>query len=608
MKNRKNKLTNLFKIGVFLFGISILLWNCQQEEINYSENVITKKKLEYSVQKIHYYDLVNDVEFQKSLKIVKNKFANNKEQQNTYNRNTTQINNDLVILTEEVNRVDTNDGIITWTFETEAPVFEGSDFENFVVKKQNDEFYYYLISYKYNTDILADEYETIESYRVREEYLTLDNLNLSSRNSDAFDWVYPDSGGGGGSNCAEIYTEIEPCSSGGYHTLKYACQHYGGSHGVSNSPPCDDVCSGTTVVTVLDYSNCGNVTYDPPSGPTGDPNDGQIDGGGYGVPTGGGGYGVPTGGGGLPSGDSNANPVGNIPVGPTVSAPISNSDGTTVDTSDININQINELLNYSLTQNQIDWLGNNPNDASLILTLLTINSSIQTQDFIQQAFTFLINNSQYNFAQYENWFGSNYPNLVPNGDEINPNDITYDSPLIQQELPSFNNFLNNFPKNGTSGNYSEMSTSNVYNLVGGSLLTSHLENPSSYSNACSIRGSRALLYSNISIPVLHYNNTQRTQKGGDNKNYILDAVSFQKYMIDKFGDTSNKLEGADANDAVKVANLLNGKNGIYVIINNSYQQAGYSGHVDAIINGICIGGAYTGVSGGVKSIRIWELN
>ena len=139
------------------------------------------------------------------------------------------------------------------------------------------------------------------------------------------------------------------------------------------------------------------------------------------------------------------------------------------------------------------------------------------------------------------------------------------------------------------------------------MYTSYLNNPS-YSNACSIRGSRGLLYSGINIPVLRYNNSQRTQKGGDNKNYILDAVSFNKFMIDKFGEATHKLEGTDANNAIKVANLLNGKNGIYVIINNSHTQANYSGHVDAIINGICIGGAYALPTGGVKSIRIWELN
>lgn len=154
-----------------------------------------------------------------------------------------------------------------------------------------------------------------------------------------------------------------------------------------------------------------------------------------------------------------------------------------------------------------------------------------------------------------------------------------------------------------------MPTTNVYHMVGGSLLNSHLNNPSAYSNACSIRGSRGLLYSGISIPVLNYPGVgQRTQKGGDNNNYILDAVSFDKYMRDKFGDATHELTGTDANDPVKVANLLNGKNGIYVIINSSHAQAGYSGHVDAIINGDCISNAYTTPSGGVKSIRIWALN
>lgn len=42
-----------------------------------------------------------------------------------------------------------------------------------------------------------------------------------------------------------------------------------------------------------------------------------------------------------------------------------------------------------------------------------------------------------------------------------------------------------------------------------------------------------------------------------------------------------------------ITNLLKGKNGIYVIINNSHNKVGYSGHVDAIINGLCIGGSYS---------------
>lgn len=69
-------------------------------------------------------------------------------------------------------------------------------------------------------------------------------------------------------------------------------------------------------------------------------------------------------------------------------------------------------------------------------------------------------------------------------------------------------------------------------------------------------GARTFLYSGIAIPVLNYNSSQRTQKGGDNKNYILDAVSFEKFTIDKFGDTPYKLEGIDANNPQQVADLL----------------------------------------------------
>ncbi|AXB55313.1 T6SS effector amidase Tae4 family protein [Flavobacterium fluviale] len=156
-----------------------------------------------------------------------------------------------------------------------------------------------------------------------------------------------------------------------------------------------------------------------------------------------------------------------------------------------------------------------------------------------------------------------------------------------------------------------MSSSEVYKLVGGSLYNSSTneQTKNQYSNACAIRGSRALLYSGISIPVLKYGTPplQATQKGGDNLNYILSANSFNKIMIDKFGDTTDKLEGDDANDAAKIADILRGKSGIYVIINKNpgISGAGYSGHVDAIVNGICISNAYTQPKGGISSIRIW---
>ena len=270
--------------------------------------------------------------------------------------------------------------------------------------------------------------------------------------------------------------------------------------------------------------------------------------------------------------------------------------------------QLLKLNNYSdQSKNQIRWtisyltsnydaglyFSQNPQDLPILFSLGT--------DFFNQ-------NPNISWDYLENWFFKKQLETESHP-VINPDLITFDTPIQQASLPSFNTFLSNFPKNGTYPNYTELLTSDAYKLAGGSLWDSHLNQREAYNNACAIRGSRGLLYSGFDIPVLRYNGTQRTQKGGDGKNYILDAVSFNKFMIQKFGDTPHKLEGADANDPKKVADLLKNKNGIYVIINDKYpSQIHYSGHVDTIINGKCIGGAHTTPNGGVKSIRIWVLN
>uniref|UniRef100_UPI000B0928A9 hypothetical protein n=1 Tax=Tenacibaculum ovolyticum TaxID=104270 RepID=UPI000B0928A9 len=38
MKNEKNKLTNFLKTGILLFGVSILLWNCENEQDTFNES------------------------------------------------------------------------------------------------------------------------------------------------------------------------------------------------------------------------------------------------------------------------------------------------------------------------------------------------------------------------------------------------------------------------------------------------------------------------------------------------------------------------------------------------------------------------------------------
>ena len=296
--------------------------------------------------------------------------------------------------------------------------------------------------------------------------------------------------------------------------------------------------------------------------------------------------------------------------------------------------EMNVKFGYKLTQPQWDNFHNYPailtkfhssvmsseySNATYLWAIAYLYDNISAANYFNQnpqdlnvlfalGIDFFTQNPNLSWDYLENWFFKKQIE-TENHPVVDPNLIIFDSPVQQSSLPSFNTFLNNFPKKGSSPNYTELPTSDAYKLAGGSLWDSHLNQRDAYNNACAIRGSRGLLYSGFDIPILRYNGTQRTQKGGDGKNYILDAVSFNKFMLQKFGDTPHKLEGADANDPKKVANLLKNKNGIYVIINDKYpSQIHYSGHVDTIINGKCIGGAYTTPNGGVKSIRVWVLN
>lgn len=352
-----------------------------------------------------------------------------------------------------------------------------------------------------------------------------------------------------------------------------------------DADPCD--CSGNEYYTgewyYADEENCFSTTPQPVLSFL------LADGGGYQLPNGY--YTLPdlSGGGGT-GGGSNNPPYTPIPT-------------TEQQKTDYLIEQLN------LNQTQEFYLVNTPEAINTIFNYVYANNTIERRNIALWVLNFIPQNQDIPFSTLDIWFFKQ-PEYTGGESVIDPDQITYDQSVQQVALPSLSSFETHFPKNGTSGNYTQMQTSDVYQLVGSTLYTNHQSGNPNYQNACAIRGSRALLYAGIPIPVLRYNGSQRTEKGSDNKNYILDAVSFNKFMIDKFGDTPHKLTGADANDPQKVANLLKGKNGIYVIVNNdgTANGAGYSGHVDLILNGNCIGGSYTTPTGGVKSIRVWVLN
>jgi hypothetical protein len=171
-----------------------------------------------------------------------------------------------------------------------------------------------------------------------------------------------------------------------------------------------------------------------------------------------------------------------------------------------------------------------------------------------------------------------------------------------QNLPSWSAFQNAFPTN--NGNY--MAASQVYQLVGGQLYNSHLNNPNAYSNACAIRVSRALNYSGVVVPDIF----GQTEKGADNKNYFLNAKNLNQWMRKTFGIPigSNHITGAQGElYGVNFPSLLSGRKGIYIMIAN-YPGLFATGHADIINNSNCPGECWFNPKGGVHYIDIWELN
>ncbi|MEC4049845.1 T6SS effector amidase Tae4 family protein [Flavobacterium sp. SUN046] len=240
--------------------------------------------------------------------------------------------------------------------------------------------------------------------------------------------------------------------------------------------------------------------------------------------------------------------------------------------------------------------------------------SNESEGFAAAIVSMFMSNPNYTWYQF----------LTQNSEDDGDYDSTFwDDPNLtfpQMDLPPCNSFFNAFPKTILSGNLiTEMNNNDVYSLVGGHPNTAHISGSAGYYNACSLRGSRGLNYfvtssgANISIPVIINNGHQYTEKGDDNKNYILNATAFNTYMNKAFGPPTYQLKNAN-NTALSAKQMLDffksnsNVKGIYNIVNMNPTQATYSGHVDLYINGQTLSGLDLLPKGGVYKIEIWELN
>ena len=345
MKIRKKRMLQFLKQCVLLFIIPFFLYNCEKEE-NIVENEVPQNtfKKNYTLKKIKYKELAKDAAFLKPFTKLSNTF-NNKSTDDKENRN------ELSILTDEIARIETANSI-TWTFELETKLKEASIFENLLVKKQDNEFNYYLISYQEENDT-EDGKNSKQSllYTLSEEDFNFDGLNSLAK--DVFTVAGEedgDGGGGGSAPCNGVWIpEYNHCDAGGDANGHSPQRQWNGRY-----------CSGSPLIGyVIDFSHCSN--YQPPAGP----------GNNNGTGTTGNNNGGTTGGGG--SSNTNNN---NSSGGTTITTPIQNIDGIEYRIAEVAANSLNRALGNQLSVAQLRWLSKDENfNLSVQLEGYLINSN-----------------------------------------------------------------------------------------------------------------------------------------------------------------------------------------------------------------------------------------
>jgi hypothetical protein len=272
-----------------------------------------------------------------------------------------------------------------------------------------------------------------------------------------------------------------------------------------------------------------------------------------------------------PYSDTEAQTPGSMLIGPAIAFFESKLDKET------------ELPKYLEHRELRDYLANN-------------NCNENARQFVSWAISYLIEHPLINFEKFKNWF------MMPKeGIEATELlDVTFLS-SSPQPLPTFDNFLLAYPSH-VDPNFE--SSEQIYTNVGGAVLTKYNQGAR---NTCALRISRGLNNAGVTIP----NIPGVTVKGADNKNYFLVAKNLLAWMKVTFGTPtgSNHLTGTDGGEnGQNFPNLLNGKQGIYIMIPNYPTLFEASGHADMFFNGDCDGGCYFNATGGVKEIFFWELN
>jgi hypothetical protein len=268
-----------------------------------------------------------------------------------------------------------------------------------------------------------------------------------------------------------------------------------------------------------------------------------------------------------------------------------------------------------LSNEQKAWW-NDPANANAIQNIgiyLQQNQTDEAQEFAKWAIDYLRTNPSVTMAQFQNWF------MSPSQGQ----DFIYDSSFWnnpanlnfqQQSLPSYNDFLDGFPQNG-SGEFLT-GANNIFSLVGGDVQQVRLDYPGNQTkNVCALKVSIALNNSGVVVPNIP---NQTIEGGGDyaGKYFFLNVRALNNWMRATFG-TSNPNDGfpdnqnhisftgqEGGNNGENYPTLAAGLKGTYMLVMPT--GSNLSGHADVINNNYCPGNCNFQLP--VEHIDIWVLN
>jgi RHS repeat-associated protein len=146
--------------------------------------------------------------------------------------------------------------------------------------------------------------------------------------------------------------------------------------------------------------------------------------------------------------------------------------------------------------------------------------------------------------------------------------------------PSFDQMLANYP--------GDLSSPEVYKLIGGKVYQNYLSNPTAYQNSCALRLSRALNYSGADIPFVR----DQTGSGADGKWYFYRVSDLYDHLSTTYGPA----------DLTGNSSVMAGQKGIILFQNCGWSDA--TGHLDLWNGSNCGNHCYWNQCG---SASLWTL-